>query len=208
MPSNLTQLVLGISGGIASGKSAAAQVLAGESGHIIAADAIAHQVLASPEVSDLVATNFGPGALGPDGTPDRAALGELVFSIPSNRKLLESWIHPAVRARIFADLKSAAAKATPVVVLDVPLLFENDADHNLVAACDYLVFVDAPADQRDARAVANRGWAAGEVARREALQLPLETKRSASHHVIQNDGDIDHLRREAKRVLDAIRTSK
>lgn len=196
--------VLGISGGVASGKSQAAQALAGPTGRIIAADAIAHDVLGSAEVTAQIREHFGPGLLDADGRPSRPALAEVVFSDPAKRHLLESWIHPRVRARIVGLLERARLDAVPVTVLDVPLLFENDDQHHLLAQCDALVFVDAPASDRDARAVAHRGWAPGEVARREALQVPLDRKRDASHFIIRNDGDLDDLRREAKRVLDAL----
>ena len=199
-------LVLGISGGIAAGKSAAARALAGPDGWVLSADALAHEVLASPAVTAKVAAHFGQEALGPHGHPDRAALAAIVFRDPVKRELLEGWIHPAVRARISTLLESARAESVPVVVLDVPLLFENDAAHDLIARCDALVFVDAPAASREARARRDRSWAAGEVARREALQLPLGEKRAASHFQIQNDGDLDALHREAERVLDALRT--
>jgi len=199
-------LVIGISGGIASGKSAAARALAGSSGLVIAADAIAHEVLAGPELTAHVREAFGAGALGADGKPDRAALARIVFSDPLKRERLEGWIHPAVRARISTLLNEARREATPVVVLDVPLLFENDPDHHLVAECDALVFVDADAKIRDARAVRDRGWQPGEVARREALQRPLAEKRAASPFVISNNSDLDALQVETHRVLDALRT--
>jgi dephospho-CoA kinase len=198
--------VIGISGGIAAGKSAAAGALAGPDGLIIAADAIAHEVLESPEVTQHIAQHFGPSALGADGRPDRAALASAVFADPAKREQLEGWIHPAVRARISALLSRARAEAIPVVVLDVPLLFENDADHHLVDVCDALVFVDAPASVREARAMRDRGWAAGEVARREAAQLPLEDKRAASHFVLSNDGDLNTLKLEADRVLETLQS--
>lgn len=199
-------LTIGIAGGIASGKSAAARALAGPDGRLIQADALAHEVLASPEVSAKVEAAFGLDALGPDGTPDRAALARIVFADPDKREALEGWIHPAVRARISALLSGARREAIPVVVLDVPLLFENDPDHHLVAECDALVFVDAPPELRDARAQRDRGWQPGEVARREALQRPLAEKRAACHFVISNSSDLDALQNEANRVLDALRT--
>ena len=199
-----TTWVLGISGGVAAGKSMAAEALAGDLGRIISADAIAHEVLNSSEVTARISATFGAALLGPDGKPSRPELARIVFADPSKREQLESWIHPGVRARILALLESAVRDAVPVVVLDVPLLFENDDKHHFIAHCDALVFVEAPASDRDARAVQHRGWAPGEVARREALQTPLAHKKSASHFVIHNDGDPDHLQREAQRILDAL----
>lgn len=184
-------LVIGILGGIASGKSAAARFLAGADGAVIDADALAHEVLASDEVTALVTARFGARALGPDGRPDRGALARVVFEDASARADLEGWIHPRVRDRIRAALERARSMA--VVVLDVPLLLENDAVHHLRERCHALVYVDTDPHDRAARAAATRGWTADEVARREASQLPQETKRDAADHVLANDADLDAL---------------
>lgn len=184
-------LVIGVLGGIASGKSAAARLLAGADGAVIDADALAHAVLSSDAVTALVAERFGPAALGADGRPDRAALARIVFEDAGARADLEGWIHPRVRARIRAALEEAHAKT--VVVLDVPLLLENDPVHHLRERCDALVYVDAPLDRRTARAVATRGWSEDEVARREASQLSQDAKRAAADHVVANDADLDAL---------------
>jgi dephospho-CoA kinase len=183
--------VFGILGGIASGKSLAASTLAGPTGLVLSADAIAHEALGSPEVSKLVGEHFGAEALDPSGQPDREALARLVFADPdsgSRRKLLESWIHPRVRARILARLGEARAAHIPRVVLDVPLLLENDAQHGFVRQCDALVFLDVDQVERERRAQENRGWSAGEVTRREGAQLPLDQKRTRADHIINNNG--------------------
>lgn len=186
-------IVLGVLGGIASGKSRVAAGLAGPQGVVIAADALAHAALAAPEVRSEVAAAFGPGVLGADGAVDRAALAAIVFRDPEARRRLEGWIHPWVRARISTALEDARREGRPRVVLDVPLLLENDAEHGLARACDHLVFVDVDAATRDARAVTTRGWEAGEVARREAAQLPLSEKRRRADVVVANDGSLRDL---------------
>lgn len=196
-------LVIGILGGIASGKSAVAARLAGPRGMVLAADAIAHEVLRSPEVTALVADRFGERAIGPDGTPDRAQLAAIVFDPAEGkaaRETLEGWTHPRVRARILARLDEARTQKLPRVVLDVPLLLENDAQHGLVARCDVLVFVDSDPAERDARAVSTRGWEPGEVARRESLQLPLSEKRQRAHHIVENKGSLDELTHAIERL--------
>ena len=197
-------LVLGLAGGVASGKSAVARLLAESSeprGLILAADAIAQAALDSPEVVAEVRERFGEGCLDADGRPDREAIGRIVFADPEARKALEGWIHPLVRARILAELEDAGRREVPVVVLDVPLLFENDAQHGLVARCDAILFVESPPEAREARATANRGWSPGEVARREAAQLPLEEKRSRCTHVVDNRGSLEELERDVARVM-------
>ena len=194
-------LVIGVLGGIASGKSRVARGLAGpdpERGLVLEADAIAHELLGSEDGAAFVRETFGEEFLGPDGRPDRAALGRLVFDAergPEARATLEDWIHPRVRARIFALLDGARASGTRVCVLDVPLLLENDTTHGFARACDTLVFVDVPHDVRDRRAVETRGWPPGEVARRERAQLPLAEKRSRANHVLTNHGSPEELDR-------------
>lgn len=182
--------VLGLLGGIASGKSQAARVLAGEDGRCLSADQLAHRVLASGELSADLRRLFGPGALGADGSPDRAAIAAQVFSDPAKRQALERLVHPRVRSLLAAGLGEARAAGAPIVCLDVPLLLENDAQHHLAAACDLLLFVDAPEEAREARAQANRQWAPGEVRRREAQQWPLAEKRQKADLVLLNGDDL------------------
>lgn len=197
-------LVLGVLGGIASGKSAVARALAGEHGAVVDADAIAREVLDGADVHAALAARFGP-AVAPPGRPvDRVELGRIVFADADARRALESLTHPRVRARVRALLDEARARGAPRIVLDVPLLLENDAQHGLVSECDVLVYVDADADAREARARGSRGWAPGEVARREATQMPLETKRARAHHVLVNSGDLAGLERDVARLLDRI----
>lgn len=117
------------------------------------------------------------------------------------RKRLEEWIHPVVRETLHAALEDAAARGVSRVVLDVPLLLENAAEHGLLALCDHLVFIDTPDADRDARAVVTRGWAPGEVARREAAQMPLAEKRQAADIVIDNRGDVESLTQNVQAEL-------
>lgn len=193
-------LVIGVLGGIASGKSVVARLLAGPDGLCLSADALAREALDSPAVLEQVRARFGARAVGPDGKADRAYLAQRVFAPGEGAELraaLESWTHPLVRARILELSSTARAAGVPRIVLDVPLLLENDARHGLARLCDVLVFVEADADERDRRARTERGWTSGEVARREALQLPLKHKKERAHHVIVNDRGLAELERAA-----------
>jgi len=195
--------VLGVLGGIASGKSLVAQLLAGSGGLVIDADELVDEMYSEPAFCARVAEHFGPRVRRPDGGIDRAALGRLVFGDASERRRLEGWIHPHVRARIEQRLTEARAARVPRVVLDVPLLLENDAQHHLASSCSALVFVDAPRAQREARAL-ERGWAADELARRESTQMPLEEKRRRAQHVIDNHGTRKQLAAAVKELLRAL----
>ena len=197
-------VVLGVLGGIASGKSRVARILAGESGRVIDADELAEEVLGLPEIVGRIRERFGEGCLDPEGRPDRKALAALVFDPKTGdeaRRALEGWTHPLVRARILERLREARAAGIPCVVLDVPLLLENDARHGLVKQCDALVFVDADLPARDRRASHARGWPPGEVARREATQLELDEKRKRADVVVPNNGSPEELARAVEDAL-------
>ncbi len=179
-------LLIGVLGGIASGKSLAARLLAGSTGITIDADALAGEALAAPDVVVRVRERFGEEAIGPDGRVVREFLAQRVFADAEDRKALEAWTHPLIRARILASIADARAAGRSPIVLDVPLLVENDAEHGLARACDVLVFVDADDAERERRARTTRGWQAGELGRREAAQLSLAEKERRADYVISN----------------------
>ncbi|MEO6711671.1 MAG: dephospho-CoA kinase [Planctomycetota bacterium] len=193
--------VWAVLGGIASGKSALGRMLAGDQGLVLDADLMVAKLYASPDFQKRVALAFGPGVVSTSGAIDRAALARRVFDDAPARQLLESLIHPPVREEIRAGLEAARRRGVPRVVLDVPLLLENEALHHLPAECEALIFIDAPPEIREARAQASRGWPSGEVARREAQQLPLAAKRARAQHVIVNDGDLAQLDQQVRSLL-------
>jgi dephospho-CoA kinase len=188
-------------GGVASGKSSVARSLAGAEGRVLDADAEVAALYQDAAWRARLVETFGPSVLTAGQQVDRAALARVVFSDPVARRKLESLTHPEVRRRLRAALSASQAAGVARVVLDVPLLLENEAEHGLTALCDALIFVDAPLEQRDLRAVSSRGWQSGEVARREALQLPLESKRARAQHVLYNDGDPAQLERAVLSLL-------
>ena len=199
--------VIGVLGGIASGKSFVARQLAGDRGLVIDADLLAHEVLKSQELTELVTEAFGSGALGEDRRPDRGALAQRVFDDPAARAQLEGWIHPRVRAKIQVALDEAAAQEIGPVVLDVPLLLENDAEHGLVDKCDHLVFIESDLEARDQRAVLSREWSPGEVARREQSQHSLADKKARADYTIENRGSLDELDQSVRALREQLLTS-
>ena len=178
--------ILGIAGGIASGKSLVTEQLQALGADVIVADAAAHDVLKLQEVKRAARERWGEEIFGPDGEIDRPRLGKIVFAEPpagpAELEYLEQLVHPPVRQIIRRQIDQLASDPqTQAIVLDVPLLFESGWNE----FCDTVIFVDAPREARQARA-ATRGWSAEEFERREATQLPVDSKRSRSQFVIDN----------------------
>ena len=191
-----TPVVIGIVGGIASGKSTVAGLFAAHGLRHVDADAHSRAIAAEPATLRLLADAFGPAVLA-EGALDRAALARLVFDDPAARRRLEAILLPPIRQRLLADLAAARA-AGESVLLDAPLLLEA----GLVDLCDHVVFVDASPATR-ARRAAERGWPAGELARREATQTSVEAKERRAGFRIRNDADLAETQRQ---VADLLRT--
>lgn len=193
-------VVIGLVGGIGSGKSTVARLLEEFGAAVSDSDGEAKNLLRDGDVRDLLAKRWGPGVLDAHGDVDRAAVARIVFGDSAERAYLESVIHPRLHARRKAALAEAAARGVRAFVIDAPLLFEAGVDRE----CDTVIFVDAPADQRLARVRATRGWPAEELSRREAAQLPLDEKRRRSGYTVANSGSESDLRRNVRSVLDTI----
>jgi dephospho-CoA kinase len=176
--------VIGVAGGIGSGKSAVARALGRLGAPIFDADASARRILDQPDIASRIAARWGTGLLGPDGRVDRAGLATIVFRDDRARTELEELIHPIVRIEAQAAIDAARAAGARAIVLDIPLLYESGMD----AMCDIVVFVDADEAVRLARVSRSRGWTARDLALREAAQWPLDAKRRRSGVVIVNNG--------------------
>lgn len=186
---------VGLTGGIASGKSTVSAILAELGAVVIDADVLAREVVArgTPGL-DAVVAQFGPGILTPDGDLDRPAMGARVFADPQARQRLEAIIHPLVHARA-AQLEADAA-ADAVVVHDIPLLAEGGR----AGSFDAVVVVDAPADLRLSRMVEDRGWTAADAESRIAAQASREDRLAIATYVIDNTGTLAELRKQVERV--------
>ena len=191
--------VIGLVGGIASGKSLVAQMLADHGAEVIDADRIAHEVLKARDTRDAIVEHWGAEALGADGEINRAWLAARVFGPDERaaveRRQLEAIVHPAIGRAMDEEMSRLRNAKTQAVVIDAPLLMEGGLDEH----CDTLVFVAAPAAARATRA-ASRGWSDEEWQRREATQLDLEEKRRQADVVLENDRDLDALRAEVARL--------
>ena len=188
-------LMVGLTGGIGSGKSEVARRLAELGAVVIDSDRLAREVVepGTEGLADIVAA-FGPEVLGPDGALDRPALGRRVFADEAARHRLEAIIHPRVRARS-AEL-IAAAPPDAVIVNDVPLLVES----GIGAGFDLVVVVAASEPSRLGRLARYRGMPAEEARSRMAAQATDEQRRAVADVVLDNDGSLEDLRAAVDRL--------
>jgi dephospho-CoA kinase len=189
--------VIGLVGGIGSGKSTVAKMLGDEGCMVCDSDALAREALTDPAVTAQLHAWWG------DAAADRTQLAHLVFQDSAKRNQLESVIHPWIerrRRQIFAQ----PPQGTVALVIDAPLLLEAGLDKQ----CDAILFVDTPLEQRQSRVLSTRGWAPEEHSRREAHQWPLDRKRISAHHVLRNDGSSDALRAQVRQVLSKVRAGQ
>jgi dephospho-CoA kinase len=193
-------LHLGLTGNIASGKSAVASLLAHHGATIIDADVLAREVVApgTPGFAAVV-EQFGPQVVRDDGTLDRAALRRQVFTDPARRETLNAIVHPAVGRLRDLRVAEARSRGDRVVISDIPLLFEVGLEH----AFDGVLLVDAPEDERLRRLMADRGLPRAEAVAMLAAQTPSAEKRARATWVIDNDGSREQL---AGRVAELWRT--
>lgn len=189
-------LNVGLTGNVASGKTAVALLFRDWGATIIDADAIVRRLQRpGTAIFQAIVDRFGPQALGPDGSLDRPALRARILADPSEKRALEAIVHPAVEAERQRLMRRAAWRRDGILVNDIPLLFESMDP----ARFDAIVLVDAPEPLRMARLI-QRGLPAGDAARLIAAQLPAEAKRPRAHFVIDNDGSRDLLRDRAWQV--------
>jgi dephospho-CoA kinase len=181
-------ILVGLTGGIGSGKSTVSAMLAARGAVVVDADAITRELQQPGQpVLDAIVERFGPGVLLPDGALDRAALAALVFSDPDALADLNAIVHPAVGAEIARRIE-AAAGTDAVVVLDIPLLAENPRK-GLAAT----VVVDAPVDVAVDRLVRLRAMDEADARARIARQATREERAARADRVIDNTGDLEAL---------------
>ncbi len=194
--------IIGLSGGIGSGKSTVTRLLAGLGAITVDADAIVHELQApgTPMLA-AIATEFGAGVLREDGSLDRAALGNIVFRDAGARARLGVLVHPPVIAEMVRRARAGAASGAPMVVLDIPLFFEGQKAGTGTATAmhyDATVLVWVPRAVQIERTVARDGCDVGEAERRIAAQMPLDDKRALATHIIDNSGSPEATRRQVE----------
>lgn len=186
---------VGLTGGIASGKSTVSSILRELGAVVIDADQLAREVVAAgtPGLAAVV-EEFGPGVLTEDGELDRPAVGRIVFADEAARKRLEGIVHPLVFEEITRLEREAPDGA--VVVHDIPLLAESGRADSF----DAVIVVDAPAELQVSRMVEDRGWTREEAESRMAAQAAPEDRRALASYVIENEGTREELRSRVEEV--------
>ena len=193
--------VIGVTGGIGSGKSTFSKMLADHlSARLFDADSAARELLESdPAVRQEITSEIFAEAYTPDGKPDRAAIRRLVFQDPAAKARLESILHPRIRERWTQLAAECRQNATPLVV-EIPLLFETGAERFF----DRIATVACSHETQLARTAA-RGLPRDEAESIIRSQLPLERKTSLAHFVVWNDGSLTNLENQASELAKILR---
>ena len=179
--------LIGLTGGIGSGKSTVARMLAERGAAVVDADLLAREVVepGQPALAE-IAAEFGPSVLLPDGRLDRAALGAVVFADAARRERLNAITHPRVGALMQERIAAALASDAPLVAVDIPLLFEGSRQ----SLFEGVLLVWAPPELQLRRLVERDGMAEAEARARIAAQMPIDEKRALATWVIDNSGPL------------------
>ena len=198
--------LLGLIGGIASGKSTVAGLFGQLGAVVLDADRVGHEVLRLPAVRAAVGGRWGKDVIGPDGEIDRKALGRIAFASPPDgpRELaeLERITHPEIRRQLTAEIEELAKSGTRLAVLDAAVMLKSGWDR----LCDAIAFIDVPRELRLARAL-DRGWTAEDFAHREAAQESVDQKRSRADFVLDNSRDLGYIQSQVQRCWQTLTAS-
>ena len=196
--------LVGLTGGIASGKSTVAEILKRQGAAIINADILAREVVEPDRQAWTEIVNaFGTAVLQPDRALDRQKLRAIIFDDPDARKKLESIIHPQVRALAEQRIREHAAAGYAVIVYEVPLLFEG----NLQEWLRPVILVACDVDTQRNRLQSRDNLSAAQAQKHIDAQMSLEAKRRLADYVIENNGSLEDLKRQVQAVLEKIKTT-
>ncbi len=192
--------IIGVVGGIGSGKSMVASLFAELGAKIVHADDLVHQAYRDPQLQNILRNWWGDIAIQPDGSVNRKLIADKVFSDPIQLKKLEELVHPIVHQE--REKLTGEYLANPnctAVVWDIPLLVETEL-HTL---CDAVVYVDVSQKTRLER-IKGRGWTENELLRRENLQFGLDKKKELANYYVSNEADIGSARIQVRQVFSRI----
>jgi dephospho-CoA kinase len=201
--------IVGLTGGIGTGKSTVSRMLATLGAALVDADAIVHELQAPgmPMLAEIAAA-FGAEVLRADGSLDRARLGQIAFGAAGARRRLGELTHPAVGREMLRRLEAARARGAALVVMDNPLLFEGRARRGGVAAhqpaardpAEETILVYAPPETQVARQIARDGVTREFALQRLAAQLSIEEKRALATYLIDNSGALEATERQVREL--------
>ena len=193
--------IIGLAGGIGSGKSFIARCFAEAGCYVIDSDKQVTAAYRDPHIQETLRQWWGGGTFTEAGETNRAFIANIVFSDPAQRARLEQLLHPWVNLARVREMAAAGKDGSVVAfVWDTPLLFEA----GLAKECDCVVFIDVPAEIRRERVEQSRGWPPGELERRENLQWPLYKKRDLSDYVLSNTADAALARDQVRELIPRI----
>lgn len=196
-PTDRAFFVIGLLGGIASGKSTVAEELRKLGAGVLDADRAGHEALRLPSVMSVIRQRWGDTVFNSAGEVDRAAIARIVFApseaAPAELRFLEQLTHPEIGRLLAEQAGDIASGTAPAVVLDAPVMMKAGWDNY----CDRIVFVDAPRSIRLARAL-ERGWSQEDFDRREAAQEALDEKRSRADRIIDNSTSKESTERQVQ----------
>jgi len=194
---------IALTGGIGTGKSTVAALFASLGAAVIDADAIVHELQApgAPLLAEIAAA-FGPDVLDATGALDRKRLADRVFADPAERQRLNGLVHPRVGAELARRTEDARRRGVPLIVVDIPLLFEARRDPR--AGFDATVLVYAPRAVQIERTVARDGCSRADAEARIAAQMPIDEKRALADHVIDNGVDRAETERQVRALWTAL----
>ena len=192
------KLVIGLLGGMGSGKSRVATEFAKHGARVINADQLGHDALREPAIRDELVGRWGRGILDEKGDIARGSVARIVFADEAERKFLESKVHPYITSRIREEIGKAQNDAcAKLIVLDAAIMLETGWDQ----VCDRLVFVHAPRAARLRRLADQRGWSEKEVDTRERAQMSLTKKATRANSAIDNSESPESLTRQVEDLL-------
>ncbi len=190
--------VVGLIGGIGSGKSLIAELFRQRGASVISGDQLGHQALGQPEIRAEIVRRWGHPVLEPDGTISRRRLAAIVFGDAKELRALEALVFPSIELGIRQAIAEARRRSdVRLIVLDAAVLLEAGWDR----LCDWIVYVHAPRAVRLRRLKEQRGWAAKEVQEREQMQMSLTDKVSRAEYVVDNSGAPERATRQVDDLL-------
>ncbi|MCL7747764.1 dephospho-CoA kinase [Halalkalibacter alkaliphilus] len=192
-------MLIGLTGGIASGKSTVSEIIQSKGIPVIDADQISREVVEpKTEALQLIREHFGQSVINEDGTLARKKLGEIIFKHPEERQILNQIVHPAVRKRMSELKERYVEEGEKTIVFDIPLLFESDLFHLVDKVL--LVYVD---EETQLKRLMKRDMAGEQDAKlRIASQMPLQKKRERADAIIDNSSTVEETRRQLEEILD------